>query len=272
MKTSSNQIHQTSKTDQSNKSDSKINHITSIIKEAFQQKNFPAVAYRTYEKFKTDLSFVRLTHAIFSTLNKLRGAENRAKFVQEFVDQEMGEVFKDRTVQLLSPCKISCSACCHTQVSVTNDEAEYLSDLIIQGKKMNWTNLHVQKDAGDDTQKFMKIPYHFRSCIFLNDLNACSIYEDRPLVCRTNSVVGDPSQCKNDDGQFRTQNILNTHKADMMIMGAYLHSPKNGALPSMIWEKLKAKNYQVTSASQHEKISIQKLSDQQKKIDHGKNI
>lgn len=90
----------------------------------------------------------------------------------------------------------------------------------------------------------MSIQYQNRACVFLDQNNACGVYEDRPAVCRTNAVVGSADQCKNDDGQFRTQQILNTYNADMIIMGAYLHSEENGALPSMIWKSLTEKNKQ----------------------------
>ncbi len=201
-------------------------------------KNFPQVAFRSYIKLKNYPQFLRYTQAIITTLGKLKSSLEKARFVHEMVDQEMSELYKNENVQKLTACQKGCAACCHTQVSVTQEEADLLAQRVLDGTEINWTNLQIQKDAGTNFERFMQIPYGQRKCVFLKDDNSCGIYEDRPSVCRTNAVVGSKDQCENKDGQIQKQQILNTYNADMIVMGAYMYTQKSGVLPQMLWEKL----------------------------------
>lgn len=206
------------------------------------QKSFPQVALRTYLKLKEHPQFLRFTQAVVTTLGKIINPVERARFVHEMIDHEMVELYKNEAVQKLTACKKGCAACCHTQVSVTSDEADLLAVRVMEGVALNWANLHKQKSAEDVFQDYMKISYDERRCVFLKDDQTCSVYEDRPSVCRTNAVVGAKEQCDTSDGQMMTQQILNTYNADMIIMGAYMNSPENGALPRLLWKKLHEKS------------------------------
>lgn len=206
------------------------------------QKSFPQVALRTYLKLKEYPQFLRFTQAIITTLGRMIRPIERARFVHEMIDHEMTELFKNEAVQRLTACKKGCAACCHTQVSVTEDEADLLAKRVMDGAALNWANLYKQKNAGDKFQEFMNISYNERRCVFLKDDQTCSVYEDRPSVCRTNAVVGTKEQCDTQNGQMQTQQILNTYNADMIIMGAYINSHENGALPNMLWKKLQEKS------------------------------
>lgn len=208
------------------------------------KKSFPQVALRSYLKLKDYPQFLRFTQAVITTLAKMINSTERVRFVHDMIDQEMNDLFQNEAVKKLTACQKGCAACCHTQVSVTKDEANLLAERIMEGHPIHWDNFHLQVKADNNTTDYMSINYSNRACIFLDSDNLCSVYEDRPSVCRTNAVVGSADQCKNDDGQFRTQQILNTYNADMIIMGAYLHSEDNGALPSMIWKSLTEKNKQ----------------------------
>ena len=59
------------------------------------------------------------------------------------VDLEVKELFKDEAVTKNVSCKESCSACCHTQVSITSDEANLLVDEIVNGKKIDLRRLRL---------------------------------------------------------------------------------------------------------------------------------
>ncbi len=205
-------------------------------------KSFPQVALRSYLKLKEYPVFFRFTQAILTTLGKMVRPIERAKFVHEMIDHEMVELFKNESVMKLTACKKGCSACCHTQVSVTSDEADLLAARVMDGAALNWANLHKQKSSGDQFLEFMKIPFSDRRCVFLKEDQTCSVYEDRPSVCRTNAVVGTSEQCDTKNGQMQTQQILNTYNADMIIMGAYMSSSENGSLPNMLWKKLHEKS------------------------------
>lgn len=71
-------------------------------------------------------------------------------------------------------CKRGCSHCCHIAVAVTEPEAKLI------GKRIGRTPKAVEHN---DLRKGFDYGYH-NPCSFLKG-NSCSIYENRPLACRT---------------------------------------------------------------------------------------
>jgi Fe-S-cluster containining protein len=154
------------------------------------------------------------------------------------VDDLSGKVFQQSLVQQLSPCKQGCSACCHTQVSVTKDDADLLAQKVNDGFPVNRDRLAVQMATKNSSSAWYALSYEERKCVFLNDKNLCSVYDDRPSVCRTNAVLGDASQCDTTNGVGPTR-LVKTPEADLVIYASYLHSSEGGTLPYMLSKALK---------------------------------
>lgn len=176
----------------------------------------------------------------------------RAKWVHYQIDQHIEQLFKDPVISKHTSCKKSCQACCHSQVSISNDEAELLLKKIVDGVvKIDIDKLAVQKSAGNSAKDWYQIDYKTRACVFLDQAGLCSVYADRPSVCRTNYVVSDPSQCSTENGNLLSQSLLNTYAADMVLSAGYIASKGGGALPRMIWDALirhsKKKSYRKKS-------------------------
>lgn len=203
--------------------------------------NFPAVAKKTYESLKSQDSFVKITNFVLHHLKKISSPLERARFVHNVVDEYNKEVFAHPLLQEFVPCKSGCSACCHTQVSVTADEAALLASHIEAGLKINLDRLKIQEKAKNDSAAFYKLSYTDRGCVFLNDAGSCTVYKDRPSVCRTNAVVGSASQCdtrQNDSsGHVQSQRLVNTPKADMAIIGSFMEV-EGGSLAYMLSKAL----------------------------------
>ncbi len=136
-------------------------------------------------------------------------------------------------------CKSGCSACCHTQVSITSDEASLLVKQIVSGAEVDLRRLRLLADTGNNAEEFYKLSYEDRACPFLGAGDTCTVYENRPSVCRTNHVVSEPVLCETRDGQEQAVRLLNTHRADMIMMAFFKNSKENGALPKMLWKALK---------------------------------
>lgn len=203
--------------------------------------NLPAIAVRTYNLFKGESSYRKLLKYISKKLDKISDPIKRSEYVHRKIDEEIATQFEDDYVRELTQCKKGCSACCHSQVAITEDEAIQLVDLVERGVEINWTRLWVQAKAGNDLNKFMQIPYELRGCIFLNDNRECSVYSERPSVCRTNYVLSDPSHCKVIAGETKSVQLLNTFGADSWVYGLFSRNSKNGTLPYMIKEMLEKK-------------------------------
>lgn len=204
--------------------------------------NVPAIAKSTFELLKNQPEFMSITQTVVDHLNKIKSSLERARFVHNMVDEYNKEVFAHPLLKQFVPCKSGCSACCHTQVSVTDDEADLLADNIANGVEINPERLEIQAAAGNETSAFYKIPYQDRKCVFLDEKGACKVYKDRPSVCRTNAVVGEASQCATDAGPQGAIRLVKTLKSDMTIVGSFAVATTSGSLPMMLSKVLKEKN------------------------------
>lgn len=200
---------------------------------------FPAVAYRTYQMLKDQKGFKDLYRKTVNRLRYFNSSIKRAELVHKLVDLEMNELFKDDVISKNVTCKASCTACCHTQVSITQDEADLLAREITNGAQVDLKRMRNLSETGNDADLFYKTPYEERACPFLDDSGLCTVYENRPSVCRTNNVISDPAFCETKGGVEQPVRLLNTHKADMIIMASFKSNPENGALPQMVWKALK---------------------------------
>jgi uncharacterized protein len=200
--------------------------------------NVPAVAQKTYNRLQNNIVFVGIVKFIINRLNKISKPHKRARFIHSMVDEFNVEIFKHELVKQLSPCKMGCTGCCHTQVSVTEDEAQMLADKINNGLKIDRQRLQLQALAENNDAAFYKINYEDRKCIFLGDAGLCSVYEDRPSVCRTNAVLGSSMQCDTSESVKPTRLVL-TEKADMAIYASFLFAKSSGTLPNMVKKYIK---------------------------------
>ncbi len=203
--------------------------------------NLPAIAVRTYNLFKEEASYRKLLKYISKKLDKVSEPIKRSQYVHKKIDEEITALFEDKSVEKLTQCKKGCSACCHSQVAITEDEATELAQLIGEGKSINWTRLWVQAKAGNEMKNFMKLPYEMRACIFLNEAGECSVYDSRPSVCRTNYVISNPADCKAMGGETKSVQLLNTYGADSWVFGFFSKNERNGTLPFMVKQALENK-------------------------------
>ena len=208
----------------------------------------PAIAKRTFDQLSHVPEFLGVVQFILDKISRVSSPIKRARIVHKAVDEFNVEVFAHPLVQQFSPCKVGCSGCCHTQVSVTSDEAELLAEKIKEGLEINLDRLELQSKVSEQANTFYQLSYSDRRCVFLDDSDACSIYEDRPSVCRTNAVLGDAQQCLV-SGENQQLRLVKTSKADMAIYASFLHSKDSGSLPFMVFKKLKEKSLSVVSQS-----------------------
>lgn len=199
--------------------------------------NVPAVAQKTFEELRNRAEFLKIVHIVVKRLKKISNQYKRADFIHELVDQYNAVVFSHPLVMQLSPCKRGCTACCHTQVSVTDDEAELLVKRIKSGVSIDQERLKLQMQAGSDDEAFFKIAYNDRKCIFLDEQGACTVYEDRPSVCRTNSVLGTSDQCDTSKEILPTR-LVKTPQSDLVIYGSFFYAKSSGTLPYMVGKLL----------------------------------
>lgn len=210
--------------------------------------NVPAIAKSTFEMLRNQPEFLAITHSVVEHLNKIKSKIEKARFVHNMIDEYNSSVFSHPLLKQFVPCKSGCSACCHTQVSVTAEEAELLLVNVDEGIKIDIEKLYAQAQAGNSPAEFYKIPYAQRGCVFLNEEGNCRVYKDRPSVCRTNAVVGEASQCDTSAGEQGQLRLVKTQQADMVIFGAFYAAEDSGTLPSMLAKLLKEREKQKKSS------------------------
>lgn len=197
--------------------------------------NVPAVAQRTFEESRDNPELIGIVNLTLEALQKLHTPDQRVELVHSMINEFNAEVFAHPLVQKFSPCKKGCDGCCHTQVSVTEDEAIILSRHIENGLPIDLDRLNKQMITKNNSEEFFKLNYADRRCIFLSEEGACRVYADRPSVCRTNAVLGSPDQCDT-SSKLQPVRLVKTPHSDMIIYAQYLYSNKNGSLPNMVGE------------------------------------
>lgn len=156
-------------------------------------------------------------------------------------------------------CHRGCSACCHTQVSVNKDEADLLAYRIINDNlEIDLTKMYIQANVDNDAKKWFEIPYDLRGCVFLDKDGACTVYNDRPSVCRTNNVLSPPKMCETKDGVEKSIRLLNTEKADMAMIAGFEMSGEAGTLPMMLWKALQSFGENTGAKVQTSNVSFSK--------------
>ena len=199
--------------------------------------NVPAIAKKSFVELKALPEFKAIYDFVCSNLALIPDSLTRAKVVHAIVEEFNKETFAHPLVSQLCPCRVSCTDCCHTQVSVTNEEADLLISRIKEGVEINEARLKIQMEAKNDSHAYFKLKFEDRRCVFLDEDGKCKVYEDRPAVCRTNAVLGESSQCSTKEGLQKTR-LVKTPKSDVAIYAFFEKAESAGTLPYMIGKKL----------------------------------
>ena len=104
------------------------------------------------------------------------------------IEEKRRKVIKiaDRMVKALRPhvaCEPGCTACCHMNTLIYEHEAKRLAE--VSGRKMTTLPYRPMDVVLAEGNK-----YNFQPCPFLVK-SRCSVYEDRPLVCRVHHSLSD---------------------------------------------------------------------------------
>jgi Fe-S-cluster containining protein len=161
----------------------------------------------------------------------LESDEGRARLLHRLVDAEAA------TSDIPLSCKKGCSACCHMEVEVTSYETGILKAIIDGGHKIDRERLLRQslRSLQDPAWKQGTRNPENR-CVFLNQEGSCSIYENRPVMCRRHSVSTPAIHCDTPDAPITLRYFP---RVDLMISAAN-EDPKMqiGPLAKMLTQAL----------------------------------
>ena len=201
--------------------------------------NYPQRAYETFKRLSPINEFNDIYRFLQNILSKISSPIERARKTHQYVDLYTNESLSNPAAKKFITCHKGCSACCHTQVSVNSDEAALLANKVIhEGHEVDLKKLYIQGNVENSGSDWFELPYEMRGCVFLDEGGGCSVYEDRPSVCRTNNAFSPPVQCETKDGIEKPVRLLNTEKADFAVIAGFRASGEAGTLPHMLWKAL----------------------------------
>ncbi len=108
-------------------------------------------------------------------------------------------------------CGKGCAHCCRLWVGVTCDEAALLAERVRAGGAHPDAARMAFQATWASPADFIGKPREEASCVFLGPDGACTVYEDRPSICRAVLVASDPEACRDGDLSTRITAVINPY-------------------------------------------------------------
>lgn len=115
------------------------------------------------------LSFLKQVMEELSELNETERAIRAHELIDQYIEEELKE-FKPS-------CHKGCHFCCYHQIELTPNELSLIKDLK------------------------PKLNDHTQACALLDSNGNCTVYPQRPIVCRLTYVTSQNEYCKLDSGE-----------------------------------------------------------------------
>jgi Fe-S-cluster containining protein len=136
----------------------------------------------------------------------------RAREVHRRVDEALArfEALRPDVIAQVR-CGRGCAHCCRLWVGVTRDEAALLAGRVREGTARPVRARMEAQRTWPAPADFIGRPREEASCTFLGDDGACTVYEDRPSICRAVLVASDPEHCRLGDHSTRITAVINPY-------------------------------------------------------------
>ncbi len=137
-------------------------------------------------------------------------------------------------------CRKGCFGCCMQKVSAAELETEVIAKRIAEGKvSVNMDTLIKQAAVGDyDAGEYQtRLGKQNAVCVFLSN-GECSIYDIRPIMCRTYHVVSDPKHCDPFDYPDYTVSVANNMNVEFLVSAIFHEIGAEGNLQQQVLRNL----------------------------------
>lgn len=181
----------------------------------------------------------KLTSNLIAELSSLAPGVARGRRIHELIENEI-----KKSEHIAVTCRKGCSACCHLEVEITEDDAAVLSEAIRNGITIDRQRVAMlAKRERNDKAWSQKMKVENR-CVFLSSGGVCGVYESRPSACRKLSVTSNPDDCASIDGQPTPRLIP---QAEIILSAAIsLENNKTSHLAKMLNQRLELEESEVT--------------------------
>lgn len=144
---------------------------------------------------------------------KLHGTEKTIAWIHDTISL----YYENEKAKKEMTCSKGCSFCCHDLIIIHPDEYNYIYKLAKKHKIK--TNKKVSKLFNSTKKEQLK--WHHKRCPFLTDNDVCSIYEFRPMICRTHNSSDKKELCFNPDKNIPHKQIY-INEADAYMLGLFV--------------------------------------------------
>lgn len=127
-------------------------------------------------------------------------------------------------------CGKGCAHCCRVWVGVTRDEADLLAERVSQGTAHPDRIRMDHQRTWDAPAAFIGKPREQAACVFLGADGACTVYEDRPAICRAVLVASDPELCRTGGLDTRITAVINPY-AEVVVSAALTLDAREAPCP-----------------------------------------
>lgn len=135
--------------------------------------------------------FLEATHeflGFFKNMYQIKGGDAVVETAYDAIDQIMHKA----SLIEKTTCGVGCSFCCHDSIMVSDLEANYI---IKKMKESSITPNRGRLKRQSRAKDFKTLKWKDKACSMLGDDGLCTIYEHRPIVCRTHNSIDIVSKC-----------------------------------------------------------------------------
>lgn len=171
---------------------------------------------------------------VFKQVQNKKGNLGLIEFAFEMVDKIL---LKAKIFEKAS-CNKGCSFCCHSEINMSKFEFMYIKAKTIQNNIIpNYERKLAQMEKPNNELNYME-----KACPFLSDENSvgkrlCTIYEFRPLICRTHNSLSEYRFCNKEEFPTKTVKEVRTLESEAVFF-ALLLLDREQTIPNNIIPKM----------------------------------
>jgi len=167
----------------------------------------------------------------FQKMHNEIGSLGMIQVIHEHIDKalEKSGIWEKAT------CKGACSFCCHDTILMPPLEAEYIQHILLDNEITGNTHRKELQSSGKE------ITFMDKACPYLADENEegnrlCSIYEIRPIVCRTHNSTEPIKFCNKEEypNRFINEGRIISVEAVTLALMMMKHDVDENGIPTMI--------------------------------------
>lgn len=167
---------------------------------------------------------------IFDQMRQLTSFSNPDELIR-WLYEEVDRLIATHRDLKNSTCHKGCHFCCYHPISLSPKEMNYLNRT-----KPDYSEARL-KIQYDHFNHGAPINYEQRACIYLDKIKGeCSVYKNRPLICRLTHVVTEPVNCHYENDTTPIEHLPLTQAA-LLIGAFYMVYPEVEIIPTLIKEE-----------------------------------